>query len=92
MNKNEFLKDINNPRFNFGVMIIVMLCSTIITGLVEVPASANIGALLPYVFPPFVTVCSLIVYFISRLFIKKYNWVITVIQLTICVWFVINWK
>jgi len=50
-----------------------------------------IGALLPYVYPPFITIIAVIVYYLSRLFVKKYNWVISLICLIINLKFTYVW-
>lgn len=84
-------RKIDFPKSNVIFMIIGMVISMIISINVEVEASANIGAILPYVYPPIITIIAIIVYYLSRLFTKKYNWVISLICLIINLKFTYDW-
>lgn len=59
----ESARKIDSPKNNVVFMTAVMIISMIISIRVDVPASANIGAILPYLFPPFITIIAIIVYF-----------------------------
>ena len=68
---------INKPKINVIGILIGTLISWIIGIKTEMPASANIGALIPIVYAPFVGILSVAAYFISRIITKKYNWIIS---------------
>ena len=87
----ESVIKIDSPKNNVVFMAVVMIVSMIISIRVDVPASANIGAILPYIFPPFITVIAIVVYFLSRIFIKRYNWIISLICLIINLEFTYVW-
>lgn len=91
MKKKTVLNYLNQVKFNVVFMFLGMIFSMIISIRVDVPASANIGALLPYVYPPFITIIAIIVYFLSRLFTKKYNWIVSIICLIINLNFTYVW-
>ncbi|MDG2193440.1 MAG: hypothetical protein P8K77_01035 [Polaribacter sp.] len=74
---------IKKPKFNVIFMPVGMLISMIISINVDVVPSANIGAILPYFYLPFITIIAIATYYFSRLFIKKFNWIISLICLMI---------
>lgn len=84
-------KKINSPKNNVVLMIVGMLVSMIITINIEVSASANIGAILLYIYPPFITIIAIVIFFFSRIFIKKHNWIISIICLIININFTYVW-
>ena len=91
MEKNKLENYLNDIKFNIVFMLIFMVCCMVISTSVEVPESANIGALLPYIYPPFLTICAIFIYLISRIFIKKNNWIVTIIGVIMNLHFVIEW-
>ena len=73
--------------FLFGICIV----SIVIATRRELSASANHGGLLPFIFPAFIFLCTLVMYLLSRLFIKKWSWIIALIGCIGMITFAIDW-
>ena len=91
MENKKIVEYLNDIKFNVVLSIIALIISWIIGISSYVHPSANHGAIVPYIFPPFFFICTITFYFISRFFIKKYNWIISIIGIVINLYFAIEW-
>jgi hypothetical protein len=91
MKNKTNISNFNDPKFNTRFSGIVLILSWIIGISSYVHPSANHGAIVPYIFPPFFFICTVSIYFLSRIFLKKFNWVITVIGAVVNLFYAIQW-
>jgi len=77
------LKLLNNPKNNIIAIIIVEIITLSISFTVNYSgADALVAVVLKWV-PALIGVTTLLLYFVSRLFTKKYNWIISIIGIII---------
>jgi hypothetical protein len=79
MKKETVLNYLNQIKFNVIFALIIMVFSFIIGQLPDLPDSIGFGGFIPIFTPPFIAVFTLAFYFISRIFIKQWNWIVTII-------------
>ena len=91
MKNKSFFNYINQVKFNVVFSILVLVFSWVIGISSYVHPSANHGAMFPYILPPFFFISTIVLYFISRIFVKKYNWIISIIGAIINLYFAIEW-
>ena len=77
--KNKTSNIIDNRSINLIVILIFSIISWSISVSAEVPQSSGHGGFLNLTYSWFVGILTIIIYLFSKLFLKKYNWVITVI-------------
>lgn len=73
---NEYL---NQIKFNVVFTLILMILALIIGQLPDLPESIGFGGFIPIFTPFIIAIETLAIYFISRIFIKKWNWIATLI-------------
>ncbi len=91
MKRKSFFEYLDIIKFNVVFSILALIISWIIGISSYVHPSANHGAIVPYIFPPFIFICTILIYFISRIFIKNYNWIVSIIGAIINFYFAIEW-
>ncbi len=91
MGEKKVVDYLDNVKFNMIFLTIMLIISWIIGISSYVHPSANHGAIVPYILPPFFFTCTVIVYFLSRIFIKKYNWIISIAGTVINLYYAIQW-
>ena len=77
MKKKIILDFFDKPRNN----LIIILTTTIISWIIAMTAdlsNAGLGGLANLIFPIIFGLVTIFWYFISRIFIKRYNWIITI--------------
>ena len=75
---NEKRNIIDKPWNNVGLIFIVIIVFTIFTMSAPNLDKAELGALANLFFPVIIGVFTIAAYLISRIFIRKWNWIITV--------------
>ena len=79
MNNKKKNKTLDNPWNNVLLIIISVVILTIFTMSAPNIHKAGLGGLANLFFPTIFGVFTLLIYFISRLFFKAWNWIITII-------------
>ena len=77
--KKRIINYLNQIKFNVVVTFFLMTLALVIGQLPDLPDSIGFGGFVPLITPPFIAIFTLVVYFISRVFIKKWSWIITLI-------------
>lgn len=72
------IKHFNNPKNNIIAIIIVEIITLSISFTADYSNAGLIAAFLKWI-PALIGVTTLLIYFVSRLFTKKYNWIISII-------------
>ena len=70
---------LDSIKFNAIFIVVAMILAWIIGLSTNLSQSSGHGGMIPLIMPPFQAAAVLVVYFISRIFTKKYNWVISVL-------------
>ncbi|PQB08401.1 hypothetical protein BST83_15670 [Polaribacter filamentus] len=79
MKKETILNYLNQIKSNVIFTLVVMILSFSIGQLPDLPNSIGFGGFIPMFTPPFIAILTLVIYFFSRIFILKWNWIITII-------------
>jgi len=82
--------DINSWKINLAVIAIGTVISWIIGLQTDLHPSSGHGGFIPLVFPPLLGIFIILIYLISRIFIRKYNWIITLIGIIYLMYFSID--
>lgn len=69
---------LNNPKNNIIAVIIVEIITLSISFSADYSGAGMIAVILKWI-PALIGITTLILYFVSRLLIKKYNWIVTII-------------
>lgn len=69
---------LNNPKNNIITIIIIEIITLSISFTADYSGAGMIAALLKWI-PAIIGIATLILYLVSRLFTKKYNWIISII-------------
>jgi predicted histidine transporter YuiF (NhaC family) len=77
MKTKVYTENLNKASSNVVFTIVIMIISFIVGQLPHLPDSIGFGGFIPILTPPLISVFTLILYFISRIFTKKLNWLIT---------------
>ena len=77
--KNKTSNIIDNRNINLIVILIFSIISWGISISAEVSQSSGHGGFLNLTYSWFIGILTIIIYLFSKLFLKKHNWVITVI-------------
>lgn len=72
------IKHLNNPKNNIIAVIFVEIITLAISFSVDYSESGILSVILKWI-PAFIGITTLLLYFVSRLFIKEYNWIISII-------------
>ncbi|MFD2824465.1 hypothetical protein ACFS5M_12355 [Lacinutrix iliipiscaria] len=81
---------ITKPKNNIIGILIAMIISWIIGMSADLSASSGHGGFIPLVYPPMAAIFFIILYYISRLLTKKYNWIITLFAIIHLLYFAID--
>jgi ABC-type molybdate transport system permease subunit len=73
----KFKEQINNPWKNLLWLFVGMVVAVVIGFSADLHQSTGHGGFIPLIYPPVVAVFAVLVYLLSRVFIRKYNWIIT---------------
>ena len=76
------LKVLNNPNYNIVAVIIAEIIGCAIAFSADYSGAGMAAIILKWI-PAIIGIATLFIYFISRLFTKKYNWVISIIGIII---------
>ncbi|AUC81289.1 hypothetical protein [Lacinutrix sp. Bg11-31] len=76
------IKLLNNPKNNIIAIIIIEIITLSISFTANYSGSGIASIILKWV-PALIGITTLLLYFVSRLFIKKYNWVISLIGIVL---------
>lgn len=77
MEKKIIFDFIDKPKNNLITILIATLISWIISMTADL-SNAGLGGLANLIFPIIFGLATIFWYYISRIFIKKYNWIITI--------------
>jgi len=69
---------IDNPWNNIGILFAVIIVFTIFTMSAPNLDKAGLGGLANLFFPAVFGIITILIYLISRIFIRKWNWIITI--------------
>ncbi len=69
---------VNNPKNNIIAVIIFEIITLAITFTADYSGAGMAKVIIKWI-PALIGVSTLIIYFVSRLFTKKYNWIISVV-------------
>lgn len=75
---NKIIEVLNKPKINAIGILVATVISWIIAMSTNLSASSGHGGFIPLIFPPISGIFFIILYFLSRIFIKKYNWIISI--------------
>lgn len=81
---------INKPKNNIIGILTGMLISWIIAMSADLSPSSGHGGFIPLLFPPIIGIFFIGLYYISRIFIKKYNWIISLFAIIYLLHFAID--
>lgn len=81
---------INKPKNNIIGILIGMLISWIIAMSTDLSPSSGHAGFVPLLFPPIVGLFFIGLYYFSRLFTKKYNWIISLFTIIYLLHFAID--
>lgn len=87
-NKNKNIDDVN---FNIKLILFVMIISIIIGFSADLHPSSNHAGIAALIIPILITVGTIIVYLLSKLFMKEYNWIFTFLGVFLNLVFAIIW-
>ncbi len=90
-NKNQLVQYANKWGNNIAFIFIFTFTSILIALQVNLPDSSNHGGLIAIIYPLFIGLTTIIVYLLSRIFIKKYNWILSILGGIWSLSFLINW-
>ncbi|AVR47098.1 hypothetical protein C7S20_18610 [Christiangramia fulva] len=76
--RTEKKKIIDNPWNNIGVIFVTVIVFTTITMSAPDLNQAELGGLANLFFPAVFGLITILIYLISRIFIRKWNWIITI--------------
>ena len=85
-------KNLDSRKYNLLGILIGTIIAWIIAMRTDLPASSNHGGFIPLIYPPFIGILTVIVYLISRLITKKYNWIISIIGIVYILHFAIDFN
>ena len=74
----SMIKHLNNPKNNIIVVIIVEIITLSISFTADYSGVGMTAIILKWI-PAIIGVLTLLLYFVSRIFTKKYNWIISII-------------
>jgi hypothetical protein len=69
---------IENPWINIGILLALIIVFTIFTISAPNLDKAGLGGLSNLFFPAIFGIITILIYLISRIFIRKWNWIITI--------------
>jgi len=72
------ISPVNNPKHNIIAIIIVEIITLSITFTIDFSGAGMVAIILKWI-PALIGITTLLLYFVSRLFTKKYNWIISII-------------
>lgn len=72
---------LNSPIKNILYLLLGTIIAVIIGFSANLPQSSNHGGLIPLIYPPIIAMGVIIIYLLSRIFTKKYNWIITMLAI-----------
>ncbi|MFT5252835.1 MAG: hypothetical protein ACI87N_001857 [Flavobacteriales bacterium] len=76
---NTMRKNIKeNPWINIGLLLALIIVFTIFTLSAPNLDKAGLGGLGNLVFPAIIGIITIVIYLISRIFTRKWNWIITI--------------
>ncbi len=87
---NKIIEALNKPKINAIGILGAMVISWIIAMSTNLPASSGHGGFIPLIFPPASGIFYIGLYFLSRIFIKKFNWVISIYGIISLLYFAID--
>ncbi len=82
--------DKNSRKTNLAGIAIGTIISWIIGMQTDLHPSSGHAGFIPLVFPPLVGIFTILIYLISRIFIRKFNWVISLTGITYLLYFSID--
>lgn len=89
--KKKLLKNTDKIKVNVIFTLVIMVISFIIGQLPDLPDSIGFGGFIPIFTPPFIAVFTLVIYFVTRIFTKKINWVVTLFGAIYNLYEAFNW-
>jgi hypothetical protein len=69
---------IENPWINIGILLALIVLFTIFTLSAPNLDKVGLGGLANLFFPAILGIITILIYLISRIFIRKWNWIITI--------------
>lgn len=87
---DKVVTQLDLPKINVLLILLGMIISVIIGMSTNLSQSSGHGGFIPLVFPPVLGVFFLILYFLSRAFTKKYNWILTLFAVAYLLYFGID--
>lgn len=75
----EKKKILDNPWINIGSLLSAIIIFTIFTMSAPDLDKAGLGGLANLFFPGFFGIMTILIYLVSRIFTRKYNWIISII-------------
>ncbi|NIK93648.1 hypothetical protein GZ212_15920 [Mangrovimonas sp. CR14] len=87
---NKISELINKPKINVIGLLIGMLISWIIGMSTDLPQSSGHGGFIPLVYPPIIALFFIGIFYISRIFSKKYNWIVSLFGIIYLLYFGID--
>ena len=81
---------LNKPKNNVIGILIAMVISWIIGMSTDLPQSSGHGGFIPLIYPPFVALFLIAIYYASRVFTKKFNWIISLYAIIYLLYFAID--
>ena len=91
MGENKPFKYLESIKFNVYITIALTIIALVIGQLPDLPDSIGFGGFIPLFTPVIIGFLTLIFYFISRSFLKKWNWIIIVIGGTYNLYEAFDW-
>ncbi len=76
---NKVIRFLNRPSKNVMIILIFALISWLIAMSAEIPDSVGHGGFLNLTYSWFVGIFTIVIYFLSRIFSKKFNWILTLL-------------
>ena len=86
----KIIEFLNKPKINAIGILAGMVISWLIAMSTNLSPSSGHGGIIPLVFPPIYGIFFIGLYFLSRIFIKKYNWIISIYAIISLLHFAIN--
>ncbi len=77
---------LDNVKYNIIFISMGMIISWVVAMNADLPDSSNHGGFIPLIYPPITGLFFLIIYFISRAFVEKFNWIISIVGVDYCLY------
>jgi len=87
---DKIIEVLNKPKINVIGIFVGMIISWVIAMSTNLSPSSGHGGFIPLVFPPIIGIFFIGLYFLSRIFIKKYNWIISIYAIIFLLHFAID--